>query len=344
MIFLQWLQTNAVHLLLTLLLLGVLIVVHEWGHFLAFRRFRVPVEVFAVGFGPALWRRPMAGGTEFRICPIPLGGYVRPDEAQARLSPPLAKMAIAVAGPTMNVVAAALFLVALALWQGEVHGVPEVGKVVAGSPAEAAGLQAGDRVIRVEGEPIATFDALVAVIQPRAGQETELTVVRGGEELRVAVVPEAAEEGGVGRVGVMHSGATWSRPLGAGAAILHGLRETADLTARTVAGFALLISRQVEASAVGGPIMIFQMATKAAGFGLASLIHFMAVISVALFVFNLMPVPPLDGGHIVLAGVEAVRGRRLTQRTEEWLSQGAFALLILFILFVSYNDILRILR
>lgn len=347
MIFLDWLQANALHLLSTLLLLGVLIVVHEWGHFLAFRLFGVPVEVFAVGFGPAVWRRPMGGGAEFRICPIPLGGYVRPDEEAARAARPPAKIAIAFAGPTMNVVAAAVFLVGLALWQGEVHASPEVGKVMEGSAAAAAGIAVGDRVVAVEGQPITTFEALVEAVQGRAGLQTDLTIERGGSQITLTVVPEAKEGGSgtpVGRIGVMHSGATWSRPLGPLDAIGYGVRETVDLTVRTVGGFVQLVTRQVDASAVGGPIMIFQMATQAAGFGLASLVHFMAVISVALFVFNLLPVPPLDGGHVVFGCIEAVLGKTLPKQAEEWVQQGAFILLIVFILFVSYNDILRIVR
>jgi regulator of sigma E protease len=344
MIFLHWFQTNAVHLLATLLLLGVLIIVHEWGHFLAFRRFKVPVEVFAVGFGPALWRRPMTGGAEFRLCPIPLGGYVRPDEDAARAARPPAKIAIAFAGPVMNVVAAAFFLIGLALWQGEVHAAPEVGKVLDDSPAAHAGLQTGDRVVAVDGEKITTFDALVSAVQGRAGMTTELTIERDGSQITVTVVPEAQEGGKVGRIGVMQSGATWSEPLGPLEAISYGVRETVDLTVRTVGGFAQLITRQVDTSAMAGPVGILAMATKAASFGLGALVHFMAVISVALFVFNLLPVPPLDGGHIVFACVEAARGKQLAKRTEEWIGQGAFLLLIAFVLFVTRNDILRLLR
>jgi regulator of sigma E protease len=173
---------------------------------------------------------------------------------------------------------------------------------------------------------------------------TELTIERGTERFTVTLVPEAQDDGTVGRIGVMHSGATWSQPLGTLEAIQYGVHETVDLTVRTVTGFVQFITRQVAASAVGGPIMIFQMATQAAGFGVAALVHFMAVISVALFVFNLLPVPPLDGGHILFGCIEAVRGKTLPKRAEEWLQQGAFVLLIVFILFVSYNDILRILR
>jgi regulator of sigma E protease len=346
MIFLDWLQANAVHLLSTLLLLGVLIVVHEWGHFLLFRSFRVPVEVFAVGFGPAVWRRPMAGGTEFRICPIPLGGYVRPDEEAARAARPPAKIAIAFAGPAMNVVAAAILLVGLAVWQGEVHWEPEVGKVLPDSAAESAGIAVGDRVIAVDGVPIATFEELVAAIEPRAGLETDVEIQRATENLSFRLVPEAKERGGktIGRIGVGPSGATWSQPLGPLAAIGYGLRETADLTVRTIVGFFQIITGKVDTSAVAGPVGILAMATKAASFGIASLVHFMAMISVALFVFNLLPVPPLDGGHVVFACVEAVRGKQLAKRTEEWIGQAAFVLLIAFVLFVTRNDILGLLR
>ncbi len=340
MVFFHWLTTNGVNILATLFLLGILIVVHEWGHFIAFRRFRVPVEVFAIGFGPAVWRRPLASGTELRLCPIPVGGYVKPDEEAARAAPPGAKITIALAGPLMNAVAGALFLVGLALVQGEVHTAPEVGKVVAESAAAAAGLQPGDRIVAVEGNPTETFESLAAALHGHPGEPLHLTVERGGQRLELVATPDPE----TGRIGITHSGATWSRPLAPLAAVRYGLAEAWDLTARTVGGFVQLLTRKVDASAVGGPIMIFQLATQAAHFGAATLVHFMAVISIALFVFNLLPIPPLDGGHILFGAIEAVRGRALAKETEEWVQQGAFLLLIAFILFVSYNDVLRILR
>lgn len=340
MAFFHWLSANGTNVLATLLLLGLLIVVHEWGHFVAFRRFRVPVEVFAIGFGPALWRRTLASGTELRLCPIPVGGFVKPDEAAARGASPFAKIVIALAGPTMNAVAGALLLVLLALFQGEVHTAPEVGKVVAESAAATAGLEASDRIVAVEGAPIDTFEALATALHARPGEATPITVERGGTRLKLVVTPDPE----TGRIGITHSGATWSRPLGPVAAVRYGVAEAWELTARTVSGFVQLITRKVDASAVGGPIMIFQMATQAAHFGAATLVHFMAVISIALFVFNLLPIPPLDGGHVLFGAIEAVRGRALAKQTEERVQQGAFLLLITFILFVSYHDVLRIVR
>jgi len=340
MLFFHWLSANGVNVLATLFLLGILIVVHEWGHFVAFRGFGVGVEVFAIGFGPAVWRRRLASGTELRIGPIPVGGYVKPDEEAARAARPVAKIAIALAGPVMNAVAGTLFLVALALTQGEVHTAPEVGKVVAESAAATAGLLPNDRIVAVEGSAIDTFESLAAALHSRPGAATRVSVERAGTRLELVVTPDAAS----GRIGITHSGATWSRPLTPVAAVRYGVGEAWELTARTVDGFVQLVTRKVDASAVGGPIMIFQMATQAAHFGLVTLVHFMAVISIALFVFNLLPIPPLDGGHVLFGLLEAARGRALAKRTEEWVQQGAFLLLIAFILFVSYNDVLRIVR
>lgn len=340
MVFFHWLTANGVNVLATLFLLGILIVVHEWGHFVAFRRFRVGVEVFAIGFGPPLWRRPLAAGTELRLCPIPVGGYVKPNEEAARAARPLAKITIALAGPVMNAVAGTLFLVALALVQGEVHSAPEVGKVVAESAAAAAGLLPGDRIVAVEGGPTDTFEALAKVLHDHPGEPLHLTIERGDQRLERVVTPDPES----GRIGITHSGATWSRPLGPLAAVGYGVAEAWELTARTVDGFVQLVTRKVDASTVGGPIMIFQMATQAAHFGIVTLVHFMAVISIALFVFNLLPIPPLDGGHVLFGLIEAARGRGLAKRTEEWIQQGAFLLLIAFILFVSYHDVLRIVR
>jgi regulator of sigma E protease len=225
---------------------------------------------------------------------------------------------------------------------------PVVGEVMAGFPAAEAGLRGGDRITALEGRGVTTWDELAETIQRRAGQPTALTVRRGEETLTVTVTPRAVRDRGpdgteteVGRIGISPAPATATVRSSPVAALGEGVVRTAEVTALTVVGLYKIVVGQLDRSNIGGPIQIAVAAGEQARHGVASLAFFTAVISVNLAVLNLLPVPMLDGGHLLFFAVEAVLGRPLSLRKREVAQQVGFALLMLLMVFAVYNDLSR---
>ncbi len=225
----------------------------------------------------------------------------------------------------------------------------KIGEVLPGYPAARAGLLPGDTVVALEGAPIVSWDEMAEAIQKRAGKPTELTLERGAQSLTVTVVPQpvrdrgpSGEEVEVGRIGISPAAAVSYVRLNPIAAVWQGGLRTWDMTALTVVGLWKLVTRQLPASTIGGPIQIAVTAGEQAKQGLTSLAFFTAVISVNLAVFNLLPVPMLDGGHLFFFVVEAVRGRPLSLRKREVAQQVGLFLLLLLVVFAVYNDLARI--
>ncbi len=226
---------------------------------------------------------------------------------------------------------------------------PAIGDVIPGDPAEQAGLRPGDVVGALEGRPVMSWDELAEKIHQRAGQPTRLDVKRGTEALTITVTPKKGKVPGpdgkeleVGLVGIRPGGATLmvrSNPI---AAVWEGLAWSTDVTVKTAIGLYKWATRQIPSSSIGGPIQIATMAGEQARQGLSSLALFTAVISVNLFLLNLLPVPMLDGGHLLFFAFEAVLGRPLSVRKREVAQQVGFALLMLLMVFAFYNDFKRI--
>jgi len=226
---------------------------------------------------------------------------------------------------------------------------PAIGDVIPGDPAEQAGLKAGDVVVALEGQPVMSWDELAEKIHQRAGQPTRLDVKRGTEALAIAVTPKKGKVPGpdgkemeVGLVGIRPGGATLmvrSNPL---SAMWEGLAWSTDVTAKTAIGLYKIVVGQLDRSNIGGPIQIAKTAGEQARQGIVSLALFTAVISVNLFLLNLLPVPMLDGGHLLFFAFEAVLGRPLSVRKREVAQQVGFALLMLLMVFAFYNDFKRI--
>ncbi|MGH7349324.1 MAG: RIP metalloprotease RseP [Candidatus Rokuibacteriota bacterium] len=224
-----------------------------------------------------------------------------------------------------------------------------IGDTIAGDPAEKAGLKAGDVITALEGQPVLSWDELAGRIHKRAGQPTRLEVKRGGETLTITVTPKEGKVPGpdgkemeVGLVGIRPGGATTlvrSNPL---VAVWEGLVWAADVTAKTGIGLYKIVVGQLDRSNIGGPIQIAKTAGEQARQGVVSLALFTAVISINLFLLNLLPVPMLDGGHLLFFAFEAVLGRPLSVRKRELAQQVGFALLMLLMVFAFYNDFKRI--
>ena len=346
----------------TIVVLGVLIFVHELGHFLVAKASGVTVLRFSLGFGPKVLGTKR-GDTEYWLSLVPLGGYVKmlgedpenevPEEERERSfshQSVLKRIAIVFAGPFSN------FLLAIVLFVlvFTVSGIPrpsetsEIGSVRPGSPADRAGLEAGDRVTSIDGRPVSTWEELSEVIRRSGGETLEVEVSRDGESMALQVTPEVQEVKNLfGEVeeerflmGVTAAFVTEQiNPLSAG---YYALVQTWELSKLFFLTVVKLIQRVLPMDTLGGPIFIAQMAGEQAREGLVAFVYFMAVISVNLGILNLLPVPILDGGHLFFFIVEAVRGKPLSVKKIETAQKVGLFLLLMLMILVFYNDIMRL--
>lgn len=338
-----------------MVVLGVLIFVHELGHYLAARWRGVHVERFSIGFGRAIasWRDKR--DCEWRVGWIPLGGYVKmhgmehagevqPDPGTIRPGEafhekPVRDRAIVVAaGPVFNFLLAAVLFAAIFATYGRPMGSTAVQTVVAGSAAERAGIQPGDRIIGLDGEPVARFEQLQRYIQPRANQPVEVLIRRGEQEVKVIATPAARAEDGRGMLGIT-GGAIERERLDPASALLEGTWHMVVVSGQTLQGVWQMISGARGAEEIGGPLRIAQMSGEVAEMGLVSLLTFIALLSVNLALINLFPIPILDGGHLLFYAAEALRGRPLTARAQEYAFRGGFALLVTLMVLATWNDL-----
>jgi regulator of sigma E protease len=341
--------------------IGVLVFVHEFGHFAVAKRLGVLVERFSIGFGPVvLARKP--GETEYAVSAIPLGGYVKmlgEEEGEQALANPerafstqslARRAAIVFAGPAMNFVFAFLVYAALfaAVGVEKPSTEPRVGGVTAGLPAERAGLRAGDRIVAIGDTPIATWEQLFKTIIASKGERLRLVVERDGTRFPLEVTPELHENrtiygedaGKVYRIGVEVS-LEWEA-VGPLAAVGMAAQETATHAVMVLQGLELMLTGRVPFKDLGGPIAIASAAGKQARAGARYYLLTLAFLSVNLAVLNLLPIPALDGGHLAFFAIEGVMRRPLGVRHREIALQVGILLLITLIVFVSYNDIHRL--
>ncbi len=343
------------------LVLGLLIFVHELGHFLAARLFGVTVTRFSLGFGPKLVGFTR-GETEYRISAVPLGGYVKmlgenPDEEEAAVSQPGAfvnksiarRLMIVAAGPVSNfVLGVVVFALILYLWGVPVL-MPQVGKLLDGYPAAGSGLREGDLVVEVNGRPVRTWDEMAELIKNNGLRPLQLTVERDGKLHSVSVTPAEGESKDIfgqpikkPMVGISPSGRAFIRKLDFFPALWGGVVQAWDVTRLTFVSLAKVITRQIPMSSVGGPIFIVEAAGRQAKEGLVNLLFFMGLISVNLGLLNILPIPVLDGGHLFFFLIEAVIRRPVSVKIRERAMQAGVIFLVAFMAVIFYNDILRI--
>jgi regulator of sigma E protease len=343
----------AVVALVVLLAFGVLVIIHELGHFAAARLCRMRVERFSVGFGPVLLRR-RTGETEWALSAVPFGGYVKiagmgageevapGDRAAYANQPAWRRFLVILAGPGMNYLFAVLLaaaMLATSLGFPEPDPAPLVGEVVAGGAAERAGLRAGDRVLAVDGRLVESWSALVAEVVAHPGREARLTLERGGARVELAATPEA--KGGVGRLGIGQAmrvaRATPARALAG------GLRLTNDRAGEILAGLKQMVTGRQRAE-LRGPVGIAQEMAKSARAGAAPFVGIVWFISIALGLFNLLPVPALDGGRLVFLVYEIVTRRRVNQRVENVVHLAGFVALFGLLAVTVFGDLARIFK
>lgn len=351
------------NILAAVLVLGLLIFVHELGHFLAAKRLGVGVLKFSLGFGPVVFSH-RRGETEYCLSAIPLGGFVKmigqeddgsePDpetiqqENSFAMKPTWAQAIIVAAGPIFNFLFAWL-LYSLLFATGVPVLTSQIGEVKDDMPAAAAGIVEGDNIVAVNGDPIDRWEQLSSAIKAGEGAPVELTVENDGETRSVDVTPAEIEGTSIfGEpiptwvIGVGPAGKIITERSNPIVAIGQGFMRTVEFIKLTLVSIVKLFQRVVPASSLGGPIMIMKIAGDQANEGVQALIAFMAILSINLGVLNLMPIPILDGGHLTFMAIEKVIGHPLAVRQREIATQVGLFLIISLMGFALYNDIHRL--
>ncbi len=345
----------------SIFVLGLLITVHEAGHFLMAKKMGVGVEKFSIGFGKPIYKKT-SGETEYMVSWIPLGGYVKmvgdeedgeevPQERKHLAynhKPVWRRLLIVAAGPLSNLLFAA-FLFAVVFMAGVQMPTTAIHKVLEDSPASSVGLVAGDIIEEIDGVEIADWNQLAELISKSPGKEISLTVRRtGGAVAHIKVTPDSksaktifGEEIRTGRIGI--SPEMSIRHYNPFHAVYMGFMKTGEIIYLTGMVIVKIFQNVVPANTIGGPLMILKIAGDQAQAGLIPLIMFMAVLSVNLGVLNFLPIPILDGGHIFFLAIEAVKGSPVSLKGREIAQQVGMFLLILLMVFAFYNDISRFL-
>ncbi len=423
-----------------LVILGILVFVHELGHFIAAKSAGVCVETFSIGMGPKLLKKQW-GDTEYCLSAIPLGGYVKlkgenPDDAASADDPDNMmnksiprRFSIFLAGPVMNIVLAVILVSlvfyigmqvpkyleeppvigwveedspaeaaglrigdkiltvggeAMNTWEqallyvastggktldidierngirqtvtivpdvdnsigaGEIGIGPEmkalIGGVIQGYPADEAGLAIGDEIIAIDGTPIQHWIQMSRIVHDSAGKTLHITILRAGRELELDVTPRQ-EDDERGYLGIQSQQQTVLKKYGVVESFSKGIARCWELTAMTVDLLKRLVTLKASAKTVGGPIMIAQMSGQVVREGLSESLSFMGLISLSLGIFNLLPIPILDGGHIFLLLVEILYRRPLRMKEREFAQKIGLLIILPLMVFVFYNDIMRI--
>jgi regulator of sigma E protease len=366
--------------------LGILIFVHEFGHFIVAKLFNVKVEKFSLGFGPKLFGKQI-GETEYLLSAFPLGGYVKmfgeggaiegtaasaskdtekaydeesgeplddirelTEEEKARSfahKPPLARIAIVMAGPVFNLVFAWMIFIVLCIM-----GVPTVtariGEAIKDKPAAKAGVLKGDLVTTINGKKVSQWDEISGLIAAGKGQPVVMIVKRNSKDMQFTITPEPRVSKNLfgesikgHAIGIAAAGEVITEYSDPFQAIIKGTSQTWKVIDLTFMSLVKMVQRVVPMDSVGGPIMIAKMAGETAQMGASSFLAFMALLSINLGVLNLLPVPVLDGGHLFFFFCELVFRRPVNLKVREYAQQiGLFLLLSLMVL-AFYNDIVR---
>jgi regulator of sigma E protease len=345
--------------------IGPLVFFHELGHYWVARWFGVGAEQFSIGFGREITGWTDKRGTRWKVGWLPLGGYVRfvgdmnpasqpdpdadiPPDIRAtafHLRPWWQRFLIVLAGPVAN------FLLAIAIFAGffAAFGVPTtpniVSGIIAGSPAERAGLAVGDRIVEMDGRSTPTFEMIGHVASLNPGERVAIRILRGTEEFTTSVKLSVVEETDrfgrtfrIGRLGIPNPGRRMEQ-VPASQLIPHAVDKTVVLTRSMVEGLWQIISGRRSVKELGGPLKIAQIAGQQASVSWLDFASLVALISINLGFINLLPVPMLDGGHLVFYVAEGIRRRPVSERAQDWAFRGGLALLLALLLFTTVNDL-----
>lgn len=348
-----------------ILVIGPLIFVHELGHYLVGRLFGVHAEAFSIGFGRELAGWTDRSGTRWKLAWLPLGGYVRfagdmnpasqptedwlmlPPEQRARTfqaKPMWQRFCIVAAGPLTNFAVAVLILAAFFFLHGQPRTPPVVANVLPGSAAEAAGLLPGDRVVRIDRSAVSRFEEIATVVQIHPDEAIPMQVERKGRRVQLTVRPKRVvyedrfgNRADVGMLGI-GAGAQIVMPVSAAEALPVAVGQTRTILVTMVQTLNQIVTGRRPIAELGGPVKIAKFAGEQLTDGWTSFVLFMAMISINLGFINLLPIPLLDGGHLFFYILEGIRRRPLGPATQEWAFRIGLAILLPFIVFVTFND------
>jgi regulator of sigma E protease len=355
----------ATYLVPFLIILSVVVFVHELGHYLVARWAGVRVDVFSIGFGPELFGINDRTGTRWKFSALPLGGYVKmhgdadptsstvdltakPDPDSFPSKTVWQRMAIVAAGPIANLLFAIVVLGLLFATVGRPFTPAVIGEVQQGSAAAEAGLLPGDRIGAVNAEPLASFEQLQGIVRNQPGVPLTFAIERDGQSIDVVVTPrETTVEDRfgqihrIGLVGISRSGVEFKRsnPL---FAVAEGGVETYRLITGTLHALGQIVVGTRTTEELGGPLRIAQMSGEIAKDGVVPVIWFTAVLSINLGLINLFPIPLLDGGHLVLYAIEGLRGRPLTERSQEVAFRFGLIVVLSLMVFATWNDLVQL--
>ncbi len=343
-------------LLIFIAVLSILILVHEFGHFIVARKMGVRVERFALGFGPKILSYK-GKETEYAICLFPLGGFVKlagdvrdeckggKDEYFSRS--PSERARIIFFGPLLNYALGFLcfFLVFLL---GFPNLTTKVGGLIDDYPAAVSGIKDGDKVISIDGQKISTWAELQGIIHGKKSP-VKIDILRNDKELRLVIMPKQekiknifGQEETVGLLGIKPSEEVIYIKHGAVESLSLAFKKIIEITTVTLKALSRMLTGAMSLKdSVTGPLGIFYITKKAAGMGFNYLLHVMAVLSTSLGLFNLLPLPLLDGGCLFLLGVEKIMGKPLSKRVDDIITRVGFSLIIFLALFVFYNDLVK---
>lgn len=357
-----------------LFVLTIVVFFHELGHFLVARLHRIRVLVFSLGFGPELLGYNDRTGTRWKLSAVPLGGYVKffgddnaasaPDQdALSQMSeeerrqafpaqPVAARAAVVVAGPVANFLLAIIIFAGIFMFYGKQSTSARVDSVQPGSAAEMAGFVPGDLVLSIDGRRVDSFADMQRIVGTSVGEALQVAVDRSGRIVTLTATPELKEIkdnfGNVHRIGVlgitrsMAPGDVRYEKSGPITALRLGVEETWFVIERTLSYLGGVIVGREATDQLGGPIRIAQVSGQVASAGFVALLHLAAVLSVSIGLLNLFPVPLLDGGHLLFYGIEAVRGKPLSERAQELGFRIGFAIVVMLMIFATFNDILHL--
>jgi regulator of sigma E protease len=352
-----------------LVVLTVLVFVHELGHYLIARRNGVRIETFSIGFGPELFGWNDRAGTRWKVSALPLGGYVKmfgdsdassvlPAENTAEMTEDERavsffykslgqRAAIVSGGPLANFIFAIVVMAVLFATYGQPYFPPEIGHILPSSAAEKGGMQVGDVVTAIDGNPIARFDDIKRLVELDPGKAITIVVLRNGEPVSLSVTPSVVDEGDgrqIGQLGVRGGGTIKYVRRSPASAVYHAFSETWNLSTSTLGAIWQMITHKRSADELGGPLRIAQLSGEVAQIGVGPLLSFMAVLSINLGLINLFPVPVLDGGHLLFYAAEAIRGKPLGQKAHEYGFRIGMALVLTLMVFATWNDLVHLWR